>query len=112
MRSEKTLADGTSELYGTKERLSGFYRIRSHTQAARVLTSMTDDLARSHLPELQTLRRTLKKWRKEILAYFWTRLTNGMTEGFNCKAKLVKRRAFGYRSVRRAEEPQMTALLV
>jgi len=32
------------------------------------------------------------------LAYFRTRSTNGMTEGFNGKAKLVKRRAYGYKS--------------
>jgi transposase len=35
------------------------------------------------------------KWRTEILAYFATGLTNGRTEGFNNKAKLVKRRAYG-----------------
>ena len=33
-------------------------------------------------------------------AFFRTRATNGMTEGFNGKAKLVKRRAYGYRSFR------------
>ncbi|MCA9588397.1 MAG: transposase, partial [Myxococcales bacterium] len=32
--------------------------------------------------------------------YFRTRATNAMTEGFNGKAKLVKRRAYGYRSFR------------
>jgi hypothetical protein len=45
------------------------------------------------LPELRTLRRTLVYWRKEILAYFYCRLTNARTEGFNGKAKLVTRRA-------------------
>ena len=38
------------------------------------------------------------RWRRDILAYWQTRATNGMTEGFNGKAKLVKRRAYGYRS--------------
>jgi len=52
------------------------------------------------LPELQTLRRTLVRWRREILAYFGTGLTNARTEGFNNKAKLVKKRAYGYRSFR------------
>ncbi len=51
-------------------------------------------------PELQTLRRTLMRWRQEILEYFRTGLTNGRTEGFNNKAKLVKKRAYGYRSFR------------
>jgi transposase len=34
----------------------------------------------------------------EILAYFGTGLTNGRTEGFNNKAKVVIRRAYGCRS--------------
>lgn len=86
------------ELYEAKEALSAFYRIRSHEQASRVLTAFTDHLATSALPELKTFRGTLLRWRKEILAYFRTRSTNGMTEGFNGKAKLVKRRAYGYKS--------------
>jgi transposase len=44
--------------------------------------------------------RTLQHWRREVLAYFRNRLTNGVTEGFNLKAKLVKRRAYAYRSFR------------
>ena len=88
------------ELYTAKESLVGFYRVRSYPQAARILTEITDRFARSQLPEIQTLRSTLLRWRREVLAYFQTRLTNGMTEGFNLKAKLVKRRAYGYRSFR------------
>ncbi|MGH7440511.1 MAG: transposase [Polyangiaceae bacterium] len=63
--------------------------VRSGGQAARILTAITDDFARSELPEIRTLRSTLLRWRREVLAYFQTRLTNGMTEGFNLKAKLV-----------------------
>jgi transposase len=86
------------ELYNAKEALSGFYRVRSAKQATRIFTAMTDRLARSSLPELRTFRNTLMRWRREVLAYWQTRATNGMTEGFNGKAKLVKRRAYGYRS--------------
>lgn len=87
------------QLYEAKEALHRVYRIRGHARAKRALTRLTDTLALSNVPELQTLRRTLRKWRKEILAYFYSgRLTNARTEGFNLKAKLVKRRAYGYRS--------------
>lgn len=86
------------ELYQWKERLHGFYRIRGEKRAERALTAMTDMMAKSGLPEIQRLRRTLMKWRKPILAYFKYGYTNGRTEGFNNKAKLVKRRAYGYRS--------------
>ena len=47
----------------------------------------------SLLPEIKTLRRTLLKWREEVLNYFLTGLTNGRTEGYNNLAKLVQKRA-------------------
>jgi len=79
-------------------------------------------MAFSTSPELKTLRRTLVYWRKEILAYFYCRLTNARIEGClallgfasgardlrgaaaplrsNGKPKLVIRRAYGYKSFR------------
>jgi transposase len=39
------------------------------------------------------------RWRAEVLAYFECGLTNGRTEGFNNKAKVVKRRAYGYKEL-------------
>lgn len=86
------------ELYEWKERLHRFYRIRDYLVAHRQLRRMTDEMSFSPLKEIQTLRRTLLKWREEILNYFLTRLTNARTEGFNNKAKVVKRRAYGYKS--------------
>jgi transposase len=88
------------ELYEYKEALHAFYRMRGGERAKRALTVLTDRMASSALPEIQTLRRTLMRWRREVLGYFWCRLTNGPTEGFNNKAKVVKRRGYGYRSFR------------
>lgn len=88
------------ELYRWKEILHKFYRTRGLNRAALALTNMTDRMALSTIPEIKTLRRTLMKWRTEILAYFETGLTNGRTEGYNNIAKLVQRRAFGYKSFR------------
>lgn len=88
------------EIYHTKEWLHRLYRVTSSKHAAKMLTKITDTLALSKIPELLTLRKTLMKWRKEILGYFETRLTNGRTEGFNNLAKLVQRRAFGYKNFR------------
>ena len=88
------------QLYELKEAMHSFYRIRGPDRAAHALTRLTDHMASSTLPEVATLRGTLLKWRREVLAYFRCRLTNGPTEGFNNKAKLVKRRAYGYRSFR------------
>lgn len=89
-----------NEVYRAKEALHALYRTRGVGRAKRALDRFLARCAASTLPELQTLRRTLTRWRPEVLAYFETRITNGITEGFNLKAKLVKRRAFGYRSFR------------
>lgn len=88
------------ELYRWKERLHKFYRTRGYYRAHLALRHMCDEMALSLLPEIKTLRRTLMKWREEILNYFLTGLTNGRTEGYNNLAKLVQRRAFGYKSFR------------
>ena len=81
-----------AELYRCKEALHRFYRTRGLARAQQAFTWLTDQMARSSVLEIQRLRRTLMKWRKEILAYFGTGLTNGRTEGFNNKAKLVKKK--------------------
>ena len=88
------------ELYDVKEALHSFYRIKGRARAGRAFINLVDKLASSALPELQTLRKTLLRWQRAILEYFLCGLTNGRTEGFNLKAKLVKRRAYGYRSFR------------
>ena len=86
------------EIYFYKEALHRFYRTKGFNKASGVLIKLTDQMATSTLKEVKTLRKTLMKWRKEILAYFKTGLTNGKTEGFNRLAKLYQYRAFGYRS--------------
>ena len=88
------------ELYFAKEALHRFYRTRGIDRASHALRNLAAQWAASAIPEIQTLRRTLLRWKHEVLAYFDTGVTNGRTEGFNLKAKLVKRRAFGYRSFR------------
>jgi transposase len=86
------------ELYQAKEAIHKLYRTRGYERASRAFTRLTDVLAMSSLPEIKTFRKTLMRWRDEILAYFKIPITNGRTEGFNGKAKLVKRRAYGYKS--------------
>jgi transposase len=86
------------QIYGYKERLHQLYRTSGYNKAKQSLLQMLDELATTPIPELQTLRKTLMSWRNEILRYFETGLTNGRTEGFNRKAKLVKRMAYGYKN--------------
>jgi transposase len=99
-RSSTRLADKPElrELWAIKEAINRVYRIHGHRRAKLALTRLTDAMAHSLLPEVRTLRNTLVRWRREVLAYFICRLTNARTEGYNGKAKLVLRRAYGYRS--------------
>lgn len=87
-----------AELYAFKESLHGFYRIKGYKRANKALTKMTDRMAKSKLKEIKTLRKTLMKWRNEILNYFKTGITNARTEGFNNVAKVLKRNGYGYSS--------------
>jgi transposase len=86
------------EIYFFKEAIHRLYRIRGFNKAARALVRLTDQMALSKLDEIKTLRRTLMSWRKEILNYFINRTTNARTEGYNNLAKLLQKRAFGFRS--------------
>jgi hypothetical protein len=51
------------ELYQAKEALHRFYRTRGIDRASHAFRSLIDTLASSNLPEVQTLRRTLLRWR-------------------------------------------------
>ncbi|HEV8246182.1 MAG TPA: ISL3 family transposase [Polyangiaceae bacterium] len=88
------------ELWTLKAAINRVYRILGHGRAKRALVALLNQMAGSSLPEVLTLRTTLYRWRREVLAYFLCRLTNARTEGFNGKAKLVIRRAYGYKSFR------------
>jgi len=86
------------EIYAAKEAIYSVYRIKGKQRAERALTRLTDLLAHSKLKEIKRFRRKLVALRKEILSDFENRLTNARTEGFNNVAKLVQKRAYGYRS--------------
>jgi transposase len=77
---------------------------RSHdlADAQRRLWRILDRCARSEVPELLRLARTLDAWREELLAY-WTatgsrRVSNGPTEATNALIKKVKRIGHGFRN--------------
>jgi transposase len=86
------------ELYDWKECLHGLYRIKGQHRAQIAFQLMTDKMRDSQLPEIKRLRKTLLDWKEEILNYFENPLTNARVEGFNNKASLVRRRAYGYKS--------------
>lgn len=86
------------QIWITKEKMHALYRCKGIDRARLALNNLLKSLKNTPIKELKTLRRTLWRWSQEILNHFKTGLTNGRTEGFNTVAKLVKKRAFGYRS--------------
>ena len=56
---------------------------------------------RAEMPvEVRSLGRTLRRWRRQIIAWHTARVSNGPTEALNNLIKRIKRVAFGMRQFR------------
>mgnify|MGYP002621976212 CR=1 FL=1 len=55
----------------------------------------------SGLKEFEKCANTYRRWSKEILNAFKYRITNGTTEGFNNKIKVLKRTSYGIQNFER-----------
>ena len=86
-------------IYKAKEWLHKLYRCRGFKKARRCFINLTDWLALQDVKELKTLRKTLMKWRDEILMFFKKRITNARAEGFNNVAKSMIKNAYGFKNV-------------
>jgi transposase len=72
---------------------------RKYDKPARAaLWNLIERARESTLEPLQSVAGTLSRWFEPIARYIGHRYTNGMTEGFNNKIKLIQRRAFGLRN--------------
>jgi len=87
-----------NELYRAKERFYEIYRMKGYDKARKALDKFIESLKDTSLLGLQRFRRTLKKWKEEILLYFKYRYTNAFTEAMNNTAKVVQKQGYGYKS--------------
>lgn len=87
-----------NELYRVKEKLRQFYQSGDVTQAKHRLEYLIHELQLFSQESLQRLRRTLLKWKHELLNYFENKWTNGFTEAINGVAKGIQKRARGYKN--------------
>lgn len=83
-----------------KEELRGLYRATTIAQADERLDRWLAEAAASGLAPFVRTARTLRAWRKELLAYWQHRITNALVEGKHNRVKVLKRRAYGYRNDR------------
>lgn len=74
------------------------HALASPDLAASWLNALIADLARDPTPELRGTARTLRRWRRQILAWHTTGVSNGPTEGLNALIKKIKRIAAGFRN--------------
>jgi transposase len=72
---------------------------RTYTKPAReALVKLIERARQSAQEPLQRIAGTLTRWFEPIVRYIRHRYTNGITEGFNNKIKLIQRMAYGLRN--------------
>jgi transposase len=81
-----------------KESVRDVYLTDDPAEAALLLDKAIVGCLADEVPEIESLGRTLRAWRAEILARHETGASNGPTEGLNLCVKKVKRCGHGFRS--------------
>jgi transposase len=85
----RQVMDGVQELRKWLER-------KYDKPARAALWKLIERARASALAPLQDVSGTLSRWFEPMARYMRQRYSNGMTEGFNNKIKLIQRRAFGF----------------
>jgi transposase len=95
----------TVRAYLLKEDFHRFWRYRSIASASTFLDHWTRRVMRSRIEPMKKFARTLRSHRKELQNWFLARneFAAGATEGFNGKARITTRNAYGFRTYEHAE---------
>jgi transposase len=95
----------TVRAYLLKEQFQHFWSYKSYDWAKRFLARWTTMAMRSRLPPFQKFAKTLRQHQPELLNWFLARgeFAAGATEGFNNKARITTRKAYGFRTYEHAE---------
>lgn len=95
----------TVRAYLLKEDFHAFWGYTSPGWAGRFLDRWTTDALRSRIEPFTRLARTLRKHRPQLLNWFRARhaFAMGAVEGFNNKARVTTKLAYGFRSYDHAE---------
>ena len=85
--------EGLMEVLSAKNQTKKQCRILVH----RLLEAIAQ-LRQSGFEDCQKLGKTLESWQEEIARMWRFSRSNGITEGYHRKMKLIQRRAFGFRN--------------
>ena len=98
--------------YALKEAFYNVYAMKNKKDVEKFLTTWLELVKESGLEEFQSIIRTFKEWKNEILEGLTRVYSNGFTEGMNNKIKVLKRIAFGYRNFKRFRRRILFACMV
>ncbi|MFH1645500.1 MAG: ISL3 family transposase [Candidatus Omnitrophota bacterium] len=95
----------TIRCYLLKEAFNHLWTYKTRWGAQRFLKTWLTRAMRSRLPELKKVAKSLRKHQTLLLNYFSfkERLSNGIVEGLNLKAKLTMRKSFGFKRFKTIE---------
>ena len=98
--------------YLLREDFQRFWLYRSPTWASRFLQEWCNRTMRSKLEPMKKVAKTLRRHHDLLMNWFETQgnISAGIVEGFNNKAKLTTRKAYGFRSYTAAETALYHAL--
>ena len=91
--------DDLRRAHGLKE---WFYQIcdeKSYSVTRREFLSWINNAEKSGIKDFEECAATFRRWSKEILNAFKYGYTNGTTEGYNNKIKVLKRVSFGHKKL-------------
>jgi transposase len=100
MLLETRLGDPDGDVLGAwcaKESVRDIYLTGDRAEAELLLDKAIEGCRTDWLDEIQSLGRTLARWRAEILNHHTTGASNGPTEGLNLLVKKIKRAGHGFR---------------
>jgi transposase len=86
--------------YLLKEDFQQFWKYTSPAWAEKFLDAWCTRVMRSQIEPMKKQARSIRKHKLLILNWFRAKklFNSGIVEGFNCKAKLTMRKAFGFRT--------------
>lgn len=100
MLLETRIGDPDGDVLGAwcaKESVRDVYLTNDPADAELLLDKAIEGCRTDWVTEIQSLGRTLTRWRAEILNHHLTGASNGPTEGLNLLVKKVKRAGHGFR---------------
>jgi transposase len=95
----------TARAYLLKEDFQQYWEYGSATWAGKFLDEGCHQVMRSRIQPMKKIAQTLRSHRELMLNYFRAkkRLSSGVVEGLNNKAKLTMRKSYGFRTFRITE---------